>query len=160
MIHKCYLTREGFLPLCAYTDNSSFKIYMVDTGLLCSKFRIPANIIKNSPHGFDGFKGALVENYIMQSLCANGLEPYYWTSPGKAELDFLFQDAKGNIIPVEVKSADHVRSKSLHTFCKNTQFLTHIEFLPETLALKTISKATLYMQHLPFPKSLHIKRLV
>ena len=118
MIHKCYLTREGFLPLCAYTDNSSFKIYMVDTGLLCSKFRIPANIIKNSPHGFDGFKGALVENYIMQALCANGLEPYYWTSPGKAELDFLFQDAKGNIIPVEVKSADHVRSKSLHTFCK------------------------------------------
>lgn len=120
MIHKCYLAKEGLLPLCAYTDNSSFKIYMVDTGLLSSKFRIPANIIKNSPHGFDGFKGALVENYIMQALCANELEPCYWTSPGKAELDFLFQDTKGNIIPVEVKNADHVRAKSLHTFCKKS----------------------------------------
>lgn len=91
---------------------------MVDTGLLCSKFHIPANVILASPHSFDGFKGALAENYVMQALIANGLEPYYWTSDGKAELDFLFQDADGNIVPVEVKSADNVRSKSLHFFRK------------------------------------------
>lgn len=118
MINKCTLAREGLLPLCVYADNSSFKAYMVDTGLLCSKFHIPANIILASPHSFDGFKGALAENYVMQALTANGLEPYYWASDGKAELDFLFQDSAGNILPVEVKSADNVRSKSLHFFLK------------------------------------------
>ena len=64
----------------------------------------------------DGFKGALAENYIMQALVANGIQPYYWTMQQRAELDFVFQDRKGNIIPVEGKSADNVRAKSLKTF--------------------------------------------
>ncbi|MCI8295591.1 MAG: ATP-binding protein [Lachnospiraceae bacterium] len=116
IIHKCVRVREGRLPLSAYADNSSFKVYMVDTGLLCSKFGIPANAILHSPHSFDGFKGALAENYIMQALVANGASPYYWSSPGKAELDFVFQDREGNIIPLEAKSADNVRAKSLGIF--------------------------------------------
>lgn len=116
IIHKCVRVREGKLPLSAYADNSSFKVYMVDTGLLCSKFGIPANAILHSPHSFDGFKGALAENYIMQALVTNGISPYYWSSPGKAELDFVFQDREGNIIPLEAKSADNVRAKSLGTF--------------------------------------------
>lgn len=118
MINKCTLAKEGLLPLCVYADNSSFKAYMVDTGLLCSKFHIPANVVLASPHNFHGFKGALAENYVMQALTANGIEPYYWTSDGKAELDFLFQAADGSILPVEVNSADNVRSKSLHFFRK------------------------------------------
>ena len=116
IIQKCRRVREGRLPLSAYADNSSFKVYMVDTGLLCSKFGIPANAILHSPHSFDGFKGALAENYIMQALVANGASPYYWSSPGKAELDFVFQDREGNIIPLEAKSADNVRAKSLGIF--------------------------------------------
>ena len=116
IIHKCVRVREGRLPLSAYADNSSFKVYMVDTGLLCSKFGIPANAILHSPHSFAGFKGALAENYIMQALVANGASPYYWSSPGKAELDFVFQDREGNIIPLEAKSADNVRAKSLGIF--------------------------------------------
>ena len=96
IIHKCVRVREGKLPLSAYADNSSFKVYMVDTGLLCSKFGIPANAILHSPHSFDGFKGALAENYLMQALVTNGFSPYYWSSPGKAELDFVFQDREGN----------------------------------------------------------------
>lgn len=116
IIHKCVRVREGKLPLSAYADNSSFKVYMVDTGLLCSKFGIPANAILHSPHSFDGFKGALAENYLMQALVTNGFSPYYWSSPGKAELDFVFQDREGNIIPLEAKSAGNVRAKSLGTF--------------------------------------------
>jgi len=42
--------------------------------------------------------------------------PYYWTSQGKAEVDFVFQDRQGNIIPLEAKSADNVRSKSLRSY--------------------------------------------
>lgn len=116
IINKCVRVTEGKMPLSAYADNDSFKVYMVDTGLLCSKFDISANVVINSPHSFDGFKGALAENYIMQALITNGIIPYYWSAPGKAELDFVFQDKQGNIIPLEGKSADNVRSKSLKSY--------------------------------------------
>ncbi|MCL2366378.1 MAG: ATP-binding protein [Oscillospiraceae bacterium] len=116
IIYKCVRVSEGKMPLTAYADNDSFKVYMMDTGLLCSKFGIAANVVRNSPPSFDGFKGALAENYICQCLAANGFSPFYWSSPGKAELDFVFQDSQGNIIPLEGKSADNVRSKSLRQY--------------------------------------------
>jgi len=116
IINKCIRITQGKMPLSAYADNNSFKVYMMDTGLLCSKFDISANVVINSPVSFNGFKGALAENYIMQALVTNGFSPYYWSSPGKAELDFVFQDKQGNIIPLEGKSADNVRAKSLKAF--------------------------------------------
>ncbi len=116
MVNKCIRVSEGKLPLSVYADNTSFKVYMMDTGLLCSKFDIAAGVVINSLTSFDGFKGALTENYIMQALITNGFSPYYWSSPGKAELDFVIQDKQGNIIPLEAKSADNVRAKSLRNF--------------------------------------------
>ncbi len=116
IIHKCVRITEGKLPLAAYADNDSFKVYMMDTGLLCSKFGIAPNIVLSGTPVFDGFKGALAENYICQNLVTNGYTPFYWSSSGKAELDFVFQDSQGNIIPLEGKSADNVRSKSLNQF--------------------------------------------
>lgn len=116
IINKCIRIHEGKMPLSAYADNGSFKLYMADTGLLCSKFDVRANIVLDSPVSFHGFKGALTENYVMQALVANGFAPYYWTSPGKAELDFVFQDRQGNVIPLEVKSAENVKAKSLKLF--------------------------------------------
>ena len=116
IINKCNRVTEGKIPLTAYADNDSFKIYMADTGLLCSKSAIPPNAIMSALPSFDGFKGALTENYICQALVSNGLMPYYWSSTGKAELDFVFQDNQGGIIPLEGKSADNVKSKSLKQF--------------------------------------------
>lgn len=118
MIHRCKQVNEGKMPLTAYADNDSFKIYMMDTGLLCSKFGITANVILTGDYRMDGFKGALAENYIMQALVTNGIRPYYWTMQQKAKLDFVFQDQQGNIIPLEGKSADHVRARSLNAFVK------------------------------------------
>jgi len=121
MIHKCIHISEGKIPITAYTDYASFKIYMIDVGLLCSKFGIAAHIIMNGTHNFDGFKGALAENYIMQALVTNGFEPFYWSSQGKAEVDFVFQNKNGFIVPLEAKSSDNVRSKSLKTFTTQYQ---------------------------------------
>jgi predicted AAA+ superfamily ATPase len=116
LIHKCVRVSEGKMPLSAYADPSAFKVYVMDTGLLCSKFDIAANVVLSSPHSFDGFKGALAENYIMQALITGGFQPYYWASQGKAELDFVFQTRQGDIIPLEGKSAENVRAKSLRTY--------------------------------------------
>jgi predicted AAA+ superfamily ATPase len=116
IIHKCVHVTQGKMPLSVYAENAAFKVYMVDTGLLCSKFDIAANVVIHTPHSFDGFKGALTENYICQALAVNGITPYYWSSPGKAEVDFVFQDRQGNILPLEAKSAENVRSKSLRNY--------------------------------------------
>lgn len=116
VINRCIKVTEGKMPLSVYTDNNSFKVYMVDTGLLCSKFDIPPHVIISGSHSFDGFKGALAENYICQALTTNNITPYYWESAGKAELDFVFQDKSGNIVPLEAKSSENVRSKSLMRF--------------------------------------------
>lgn len=116
VIIKCHKVTEGKLPLSAFSDNISFKVYMTDTGLLCSKFGIPSNAILVDVPSFEGFKGALAENYVASALIVNGYTPYYWESQGKAEVDFVIQDGEGNILPIEVKSSDNVRSKSLNQY--------------------------------------------
>ena len=62
IINKCIRITEGKLPLTAYADNDSFKVYMMDTGLLCSKFEIAPNVILSRLSSFDGFKGALANS--------------------------------------------------------------------------------------------------
>lgn len=116
VIIKCNKVNEGKLPLSAFSDNSSFKVYMTDNGLLCSKFGIPPNAILVDMPAFEGFKGALAENYVAAALVVNGYTPYYWESNGNAEVDFVIQDRDGNILPIEVKASDNVRSKSLNQY--------------------------------------------
>ena len=116
IINQCTKINEGKLPLSAFIEPESFKIYMSDVGLLCNKFGIPANIVIVENDNMNDFKGALTENYVCNSLVQCGLKPYYWESNGKAEVDFVVQDKEGNIIPIEVKSSIHTRSKSLNVF--------------------------------------------
>jgi len=89
--------------------------------LLASKYNLPPNIVLSASAGFDNVKGALAENYVFSALTFNGYVPFYWESEGKAELDFVFQNRSGQIIPIEVKSAEHNRARSLHVY--NEKFL-------------------------------------
>ena len=116
IINQCTKIKGGKLPLSAFIEPESFKIYMSDVGLLCNKFGIPTNIVIVENDNMNDFKGALAENYVCNSLVQCGLKPYYWESNGKAEVDFVVQDKEGNIIPIEVKSSIHTRSKSLNVF--------------------------------------------
>ncbi len=61
----------------------------------------------------DIIKGAITENFVCFSLVVNGYTPYYWESKGRAEVDFIIQNKQGYVIPIEVKSSDKLRSKSL-----------------------------------------------
>ena len=116
IIHKCTKINEGKFPLSLYAVSESFKVYLSDSGLLCSKYGIAPNFLLSGSLGFDNIKGALAENYVMASLVINGYIPYYWESHGQAELDFVIQQSNGDIIPIEVKSSENVRSKSLNQF--------------------------------------------
>ena len=110
------LTTQGRVPLAAHADLDSFKLYMYDTGLLTSKLEIPLHQMINAPQILSGFAGPMTENYIAQTFAATGITSYFWASPGKAEVDFVYQSSSGDVVPVEVKAGDHVRSKSLARF--------------------------------------------
>lgn len=64
--------------------------------------------------------GGMAENYVCLSLIASRYHYYYWQSDRGAEVDFLIQ-RKGRIIPIEVKSADNTRAKSLTEYIKSNK---------------------------------------
>jgi len=128
MVIKCIKVSMGQVPLNAYAETSSFKLYMADSGLLCAGYGISPEVFQSESSSWQGIKGALTENYVASVLVSNGYTPYYWESEGKAEIDFLIQTKQGAVIPVEVKSAENVRSKSLLQFISryNPQFSIRI----------------------------------
>lgn len=114
IVLKCRKVNHGKVPLTAFSDLSSFKIYMSDVGLLTSKAKISyENVILSK--NINDFKGALTENYVAQALKCNGYEIYYWESNSIAEVDFVIQK-NGEVIPIEVKADVNTRSKSLNVF--------------------------------------------
>ncbi len=115
-VNKCTKVTQGNVPLNAFAESGSFKIYMADTGLLCSGYGISPVVFQSESPAWQSIKGALTENYVASALIANGFTLFYWESEGRAELDFVIQTQKGEVFPVEVKSAENVRSKSLQQF--------------------------------------------
>lgn len=117
IITRLYQVENPIKPLENYRNIDAFKIYVSDIGLLCAKKEIVAEDILFRSDELNEFKGGMVENYVCLSLIANDYPCYYWQSDRGAEVDFLIQ-RKGRIIPIEVKSADNVRAKSLNEYIK------------------------------------------
>jgi predicted AAA+ superfamily ATPase len=118
VINTATRVTEAKSPLQAYADSSYFKAYVADTGLLCSMLSVTPLVVEVGVGDYDRFRGTLAENYTLQALMANGFSPYTWVSEGKAEIDFVIQDCRGRVIPVEVKADDNTRSKSLARFAE------------------------------------------
>ena len=118
LIIKCVKVNEGVFPLVSGADVGHFKIYMADTGILCSRYGVPQHLFFSGMSDLHKIKGILAENHVAVALLSSGFAPYYWESKGIAEVDFVIQDGRGDVIPIEVKSSDHVRSKSLQQFIK------------------------------------------
>lgn len=116
IVIKCVRIHQGHYPLSVHSEPGIFKIYMGDIGLLCSKLGIAAQVILSDSQQMNYFKGSLVENYVANALVSRGFECYYWESEGKAEVDFVIQTNGGECIPIEVKSSENVRSKSLNQY--------------------------------------------
>ncbi|WP_294094188.1 AAA family ATPase [uncultured Cetobacterium sp.] len=118
IVNRCIKVNEGKLPLKAYCEPSSFKLYLGDSGLLCSKLEIPANLIINGNPKFNEFRGALTENYVCNALSSNNHSLYYLERNSNMEIDFIIQDKEGNIIPIEVKAGENVKANSLNSFIR------------------------------------------
>ena len=113
IITICEKIEHGYMPPEVYKSLSSFKIYMNDVGLLTQKSGIvPHDILSESNNRF---MGAITENYVANALASNGFKLYYWESNSQAEIDFVIQNYD-KVIPIEVKSDIHIKSRSLSVY--------------------------------------------
>ena len=115
IVSQVYKVENVRKPLENYRDIDSFKIYVSDLGLLCAKKDLAANDILYMVEELNDFKGGMTENYVNVQLTINGYTTYYWESDRGAEVDFVIQ-REGQLIPVEVKSADNTKAKSLKVY--------------------------------------------
>ena len=104
------------LPLRAYSERNSFKLYFIDVGLFRRFAKIPTAVVLDKTAIFDEFNGLLVEQYVLQEL--NRYELFYWTSGAQAEVDFVTQ-LDNKIVPIEVKSGSNVKAQSLKVYRQN-----------------------------------------
>ena len=115
IVSQVYKVEQIKKPLENYRDIDAFKIYVSDLGLLCAKKDLAANDILYMVEELNDFKGGMTENYVNVQLTANEYNTYYWQSERGAEIDFVIQ-RDGQLIPIEVKSADNTRAKSLKMY--------------------------------------------
>ena len=115
IVSKVYKVEQIKKPLENYRDIDAFKIYVSDLGLLCAKKDLAAGDILYMSEELSDFKGGMAENYVQVQLTINGYHTYYWESERGAEVDFIIQ-REGRLIPIEVKSADNTRAKSLKVY--------------------------------------------
>ena len=115
IVSRVYKVEQIKKPLENYRDIDAFKIYVSDLGLLRAKKDLAANDILYMVEEINEFKGGMAENYVNAQLTTNGYLTYYWESERGAEIDFVIQ-REGRLIPIEVKSADNTKAKSLRVY--------------------------------------------
>jgi len=132
LVYKiCRSTKPGF-PLKAYLELDVFKLFLLDTGLLCAMGDLPETVLLSKSTVLSEFKGALTEQFVLQSLVETGLENIaYWSSENVAEIDFIIQ-YESEIVPVEVKAEENLQAKSLKSYIEKHQ---------PTLAVRTSMSA-------------------
>ena len=128
--YKLNMVSNPELPLSGMADATYFKVYMSDVGLLRKKSNINYRTILDGDASYVHYKGALTENYVMTQLKCMNIESYFWRTKADAEMDFI-SDYEGLLLPIEVKSADNTKAKSLHMLCNRYN---------PTMAIKTSLK--------------------
>ena len=128
------------VPIEMYKDLTSFKLYMNDVGLFVNKAGYPLYQVDLNTGLSMISMGPLTENYVENELRINGYETYYWESNGRAEIDFLIQK-ETEIIPIEVKSKEHTKSKSLNLYMQKYNQKTAIRISEKNFGLENNIKS-------------------
>jgi uncharacterized protein len=121
LIHKVTRISKPGLPINSYADWADFKIYLLDLGLLCAMGELNQEILLKGNDLFVEFKGTITEQFVLQQLISCSIPAFYWSPDGGiAEVDFVIQK-DNDIIPIEVKSSENVRSRSLSVYSEKYQ---------------------------------------
>jgi len=117
LVHKIQRISKPAIPLVAYQDNSAFKLFILDVGLLSAMGGLIKQTILQGNSIFSEFKGALAEQFVLQHFKTRlDDKVFYWSSDtSQAELDFVIQN-NDQVIPIEVKAEENLKAKSLKSF--------------------------------------------
>ena len=112
IICRCYNTDITGLPMEGNAKDNVFKVYLADIGLLVEMLgpSTRADILQGN---LGGFKGAIYENLMADTLHKKAQNLYYFQKDSGLELDFLVR-MNGECVPLEVK-AKSAKSKSAKT---------------------------------------------
>ena len=129
LIYRIFDISKPGIPLSAYKETNAFKVYGLDCGLIRKLANLPASVILNPIANYTEFKGAMAENVVLQCILPQLKDnmPYYWTSDGKAEVEFVVQ-LDHNIIPIEVKAESNINGNSLSQYAKKFNPLFRIRY--------------------------------
>lgn len=129
LIRKVPRVKKAAMPLSAYDDRKSFKVFLLDIGLLGAMSGLDSASIVQGDRVFSEFKGALTEQYVCQQLVSDcGLAPYYWSAENSSgEIDFLAQ-RDSSTYAIEVKAEENLRAKSLAAFKKENPAVHAVRF--------------------------------
>jgi predicted AAA+ superfamily ATPase len=117
LVLKVPRAKRPGLPLAAYDDLSAFKLFALDVGVLRRLARLAPSAVTEGNRLFTEFRGALSENYVLQSLTpALDAAPRYWSRANPPhEVDFVVQ-VGNTIVPIEVKADTNLASRSLRHY--------------------------------------------
>lgn len=114
LVYRVERVSKPELPLKVYVEQSAFKLYLSDLGLLGAMADVqPAQVLVNNDV-FKEYNGGMTEQYVLQQMKSKDIEGIYYhtTDQSRLEIDFLIQ-REGKLLPIEVKAEGNVRSNSL-----------------------------------------------
>lgn len=117
----CYALRAPKLPLSGNYDESRYRVFMGDTGLLMGMMdpEVGEDVRVNRNLGI--WKGALYENIVAEALVKSGRPLFYWKrDESKLEMDF-FVRREDELIPLEVKGGND-STKSLNEMIRSEKY--------------------------------------
>lgn len=129
LVHKVHRISKPVVPLKFYEDMASFKLFLLDCGLLGALSETPPEQILIGDNVFEEYKGAFTENYVLQQLKSlpHTFVYYYSNDNSTLEIDFVVQH-DAHIIPIEVKAEENLRAKSLRQFVTDNAGLHGVRF--------------------------------
>lgn len=114
LVYRSYKVKNIKSPLSSCKEKESFKLYMIDDGLLYAMLHLNKKRLLQD----ENIKEVLYENHIAKTLVESGYSIYYYQSEGKAEVNFVIQNRMGQIIPIELITKANTKAKSLSVFMK------------------------------------------
>ena len=121
LINICYCMMSPELPLGGNYDDSRYKLYFKDTGLLIAMLDEESQEDLRVNKNMNVYKGGLFESIVGEALVKSGCKLYYYKRENSTLEEDFFLRTRDSLVPVEVKASNN-RSKSLSTLIGSEKY--------------------------------------
>ena len=121
LINICYCMMSPELPLGGNYDDSRYKLYFKDTGLLIAMLDEESQEDLRVNKNMNVYKGGLFESIVGEALVKSGCKLYYYKRENSTLEEDFFLRTRDSLVPVEVKASNN-KSKSLSTLIGSEKY--------------------------------------